>query len=50
MTLGSNPSKFGVKRSNTRFMRIIQVQTVQYKNRVRFLYFKQFGFPLICGN
>ena len=29
MILGSNPSKFGVKRSDTRFMRIIIVQVAQ---------------------
>ena len=31
MMLGSNPSKFGVQRSNTRFMRIIIVQAAQCK-------------------
>ena len=29
MRLGSNPSKFGVKRSNAQFIRIIIVQTAQ---------------------
>ena len=37
MRLESNPSKFGVKRSNTRSMRMFIVQAAQGgKHRVRF--------------
>ena len=45
MTLGSNPSKFGVKRSNTRFMRIILVQTAQGRKQSPVLTLKTIRFP-----
>ena len=45
MTLGSNPSKFGVKRSNTRFIRIIIVQTAQGRKQSTVLTLKTIRFP-----
>ena len=45
MRLGSNPSKFGVKRSNTRFIRIFLVQAAQYKKQSTVLTLKTIRFP-----
>ena len=45
MTLGSNPYKVGVRGSNTRFMRIILVQTAQGRKQSPVLKFKIICFP-----
>ena len=45
MRLGSNPSKFGVKKSNTRFIRIIIVQTAQGRKQSTVLTLKTICFP-----
>ena len=47
MRLGSNPSKFGVKRSNIRFIRIIIVQTAQGGKQSMVLTLKTIPFPCI---
>ena len=49
MRLGSNPSKFGVKRSNTRFIRIIIVQTAQGEKKSTVLTLETNSFPSLIG-
>ena len=50
MMLGSNPSRFGVKRSNTLFMRIIIVQDAQCKDHSYGFDIGKIRFPCIWWN